>query len=228
MSFKELLIFNKKEIRESYEEFFKALEEDRQMQKLFINNPIGTLKDMGLVVGDLSDIDSVNRLFFALLSNESLSKWIDDYEIELEKKHGGNIDILKLDANEICEDFAKALLNFMDLDILMSILKVHGANAIYQERDITPLIMALKDDRRHSFRDYGLGKQYYAWFYVEVVVAVALAIALTVVLTQIDATPFRESPFDFGRTKYAALLDVLSSELKEKAKEYRESGKLRA
>jgi hypothetical protein len=113
------LVLKEKDIRKNTEELFEHLGRDERARQDFIKNPTAALSEK-IVKHKLpeQEVSDVNRVLFAMLANDRFRKWLDEYEAS----PGGK----KVSEAEFSKDFANAVLQFGDSDLIRALFKQAG------------------------------------------------------------------------------------------------------
>lgn len=129
----DLLLLKDKDFRSEVLIFFKDLNKDQELRSLFFTNPSLVLRTRLPSLGsiDVSDQQDelANRVLFSVLSNDRFKTFLKDYQ---QKKNKALARFLKspgdekaasaLDERTIKTEFAEALLEFGDKELLFNII----------------------------------------------------------------------------------------------------------
>src|SRR5262245_44140978 len=110
------LVLPVKNLRENTAKLFTKLAERSEARDEFVRNPTGVLTqevlNRKLPPQQISD---ANRILFAMLANDKFREWLDDYEA---RPYGQRVN-----PDQFSRDFAKAVLEFGDSDLLRAVFK---------------------------------------------------------------------------------------------------------
>jgi hypothetical protein len=151
MGLYERLILDKSLTKARFDAFFNQLAKDEELSRLFARDPVGVMRKMNVIWGPVN-VSEANRLMFAVLSNGELTKWGRNYQERLEAQHGGTIDPLRLDREEIYRDFIKALVQYMDEELATSLVRMYGQSQIETVIDVSAMVnvRVLSDIHSHA------------------------------------------------------------------------------
>lgn len=109
------LVLGRKAFRQSMAALFQELDTDEEAQQRFIQDPAGIIMDRVFQEKlPPQRASEANRLLFSVLANKQFLRWMDQYASENKGRRVGK--------DEFNQDFAKALLEFGDQELLLSVL----------------------------------------------------------------------------------------------------------
>lgn len=207
-NYKDLLKFSKPELADGIGRMLSSLESKSSVDELSLN-PTGVIsKHFPELTGKLSadKMSDANRLIFSIMANDSFRNWASDYQEKLRVDFSLK-GAKSLDKDKVKKDFAKAILESGDEDIVYALL-----NQQHRPDGFTTMDMQAGGDSVVT---------------VENVVAVAVVVALVVVVTQIDITP-KVPPTDPSISLLSenagADLRAISEQIVKTAKDFKKKG----
>ncbi|SEM16226.1 hypothetical protein SAMN05444354_112142 [Stigmatella aurantiaca] len=109
------LVLGRKAFRQSMVALFQDLDTDEKAQQRFIQDPAGIIMDRVFQEKlPPQRASEANRLLFSVLANKRFFRWMDQYANENKGRRVGK--------DEFNQDFAKALLEFGDHELLLSVV----------------------------------------------------------------------------------------------------------
>lgn len=100
-----------KDLREKTASFFDRLDADSRFRSEFLANPSGTaLSNVFGSDAGAQQASAANRVLFAMLANDRFRTWLETYETQRDGK--------TLTREEFARDFAKAIIDYADRDII--------------------------------------------------------------------------------------------------------------
>lgn len=104
-----------RKMQQSLEKFFEEIDADKNLQELFIQNPSGIISEK-VMQNKMppQQLSEANRLLFSLISNDKMMEWLNKYS-EIHKAE-------KIDNKKFAADFAKAIAEVDDTNIIVSIV----------------------------------------------------------------------------------------------------------
>jgi hypothetical protein len=130
---RDLLILKNQDLRDEVSGFFKALNTDESLRRVFFDNPSLVLRTRlqslrGVDLTDQQDAQA-NRILFSVLSNDKFRAFLQEYQQRktdalerLVASPGDKKAMLALDEQTIRREFAEALLRFGDTELLSNLL----------------------------------------------------------------------------------------------------------
>jgi len=206
---RDLLILRHQDFRSDVSSFFKDLNEDRDLRNLFFTNPSLVLRSKFPSLSPMNITDDqdqlANRILFSALSNEKFMGFLKQYQ---KKKNEALARLLKapddeeaataLDERTIRMEFAEALLEFGDKELLSNLL-------------------GRSDSITQAGRSLG-------WFLIFILVFIVIVVVHTIFVlgTSHDFAPTFAGKIPIS----AAELRKLSAQLVAAAKQARDAGEL--
>ena len=140
-------------LRKRVSELFDQLEHDRELAKVFIQNPIVVLQSKvfsEFPVADEESVTAANQLLFSVLANEKFVKWTEKYQKSLMDHYNKTGEIP--DKREMLQALARGIIEHGDPKILTDLLEL-------SQTSTTPT-------EAFGFRHVWYYVEYYAWAYV--------------------------------------------------------------
>jgi hypothetical protein len=147
------LIANGVSLRKRVSELFDQLEQDRELAKVFIQNPTVVLQSKIFPEFPATDEESVsaaNQLLFSVLTNEKFTKWTEKYQKSLMDRYNKTGKIP--DKKELLQGLARGIIEHGDPKILTDLLEL-------SQTSTTPT-------EAFGFRHVWYYVEYYAWAYI--------------------------------------------------------------
>jgi hypothetical protein len=146
------LVANGISLRKRVSELFDQLEKDRELAKVFVQNPIVVLQSKvfpELFVADEESVHAANQLLFSVLNNDKFMKWSEKYQKSLMDHYNktGKIPEKK----ELLQALARGIIEHGDPQILGDLLGLPQAAGL--ETDL-------------GFRHTWFYVEYYAFAYI--------------------------------------------------------------
>jgi len=110
------LILKEENLRQNTIALFEELKRDPEARESFIRNPVGQVS-ANIFQRDVSPqhLSDANRFLFSMLANDKFRQWLDNYPSETNGQ--------KVTREQFSRDFAKALIEYGDQNIFISMLK---------------------------------------------------------------------------------------------------------
>ena len=147
------LIANGVSLRKRVSELFDQLEQDRELAKVFIQNPTVVLQSRifpEFPVIDEESVSAANQLLFSVLTNEKFTKWTEKYQKSLMDRYNKTGKIP--DKKELLQGLARGIIDHGDPKILTDLLEL-------SQTSTTPT-------EAFGFRHVWYYVEYYAWAYI--------------------------------------------------------------
>jgi len=123
VAFEDKLILNRDFFKARLTTMFEDLAKNESLRDLFFKNPLLIMKKYGAIFTDRPfSLTAATRLFFVVLSSPRVREWMQRYQKQLLEEHGGVIDPSKLDKVKIFHDFAEAVTNSGDIEIIKALI----------------------------------------------------------------------------------------------------------
>jgi hypothetical protein len=224
MGTKGLLILEYDNLARATEGFYERLNSSPAFQQAFLDDPMGILRRSIFPNAPLPPegvLNKGNRLLYALLSNANFMSWANEFQASMEnevqqamrqtddRNEAIKSLLVSFDKNRMYSEIVDGILNSIDKETLYSL--VIGTN-------LNDTLSSL----RVRSTEYVYTNEYVA---SELYVAAYLVAVLAIVITQFDATPIVE-PQGINREDLQRISGSLTSSLREKAVQIRESGAL--
>jgi hypothetical protein len=117
------LVANGISLRKRVSELFDQLEQDRELAKVFIQNPIVVLQSKvfpEFPVADETSVNAANQLLFSVLTNERFMQWAKKYQKSLMAHYNKTGEIP--DKRELLQTVARGIIEHGDPKILTDLL----------------------------------------------------------------------------------------------------------
>jgi len=112
------LELNLNDLRARTKRLFDQLDEDVNARSAFLADPLTHVAELYGVTADRQVANSANRILFTMLSNDRFRTWLECYPAERDGK--------PIERSEFARDFARALIDYGDPDIIDNLLR-HAA-----------------------------------------------------------------------------------------------------
>jgi hypothetical protein len=146
------LVANGTSLRKRVSELFDQMEQDRELARVFIQNPIVVLQSKVFPEFHITDQESVNaanQLLFSVLTNEKFMRWTEKYQKSLIDRYNKTGEVP--DKKELLQTLAKGIIQHGDAKILTDLLELSQTSS-------TPTPFGI----RHVW--YYV--EFYAWAYI--------------------------------------------------------------